>query len=135
MDNKQIAETIVTIAKDLNVFVRAAGLRNLVVDSNLGPLMGNLVVSVSDYVPAIATSAMEGEAFDEIQKRASFLVNESFNAVDHSKLETLDDETAKESIKEALANLEKTSGAESVEDVSLNAAASVAQDLASGEPV
>lgn len=93
MTNKELAENIVAITKDFNVLVRAANLRNLVVDSSLGNLGGNLVVSVSDFVPAIAMSAVEGEAFDEIQKRAQALNDENFKPVE-GELQILDDKNS-----------------------------------------
>lgn len=118
MTNQQIADSIVLIVKDLNVFVRAANLRNLLVDSNFGNLSGNMVVAISDYIPAIAQSAVEGEAFDEIQKRASALIGEEFKEVDHSALEKITDES---SVGQSI-------------DVSLQAATEVAQTIVPEAP-
>jgi hypothetical protein len=100
MNKQELADTIVAIVKDLNVFVRAANLNNLLVDSNLGQLTGMMQVAILEYQPAIATSASEQIDLDEIDQRAKQIIS-SFNPVDAESLEKLEDGT-RMTIKDAI---------------------------------
>lgn len=91
LSNQEIANTIIRIAKDLNVFVRAANRRNMIVDTSMGQMTGVFHVAVSNFVPALSASTTDQEWQDDIEKRAEALINAGFREVDKSKLKQVTD--------------------------------------------
>ena len=91
VSDKDLATAIIETVKQLNVFVRAANLRNLSVDSSLGGLSGDMSVAVTPYVDSIASFSVDSQQkFNSIDANARAL-NGEFDKVDLSKLTSIND--------------------------------------------